>query len=188
MITGRDSWENAMDKIQEVIVVEGKHDSQRLKQFFACETIETGGSSIGDVVIEKIQRAAQTKGVIIFTDPDTPGNQIRHIINQKVPGCKHAFVDKHNSRTDKKVGIEHADKEVLWQALQNLVTIKDVKQGSLTMHDLFDLGLTGGKDSAALRQKVGEHYHLGDGNAKTMLARLNSLNISYEELHEVTNQ
>ena len=177
-----------MDRIHEIIVVEGRHDTQQLKKYFDCETIETGGSSINDKVIEQIRYAASTRGVIIFTDPDTPGNQIRHIINQHVPNCKNAFVDKHNARTKKKVGIEHADKETLWNALQNVVTITDKPKGSLTMSDLFELGLSGQSDSAELRCKVGEYYHVGDGNAKTMLARLNCLAITKEELREVIDQ
>ena len=118
-----------MDRIHEIIVVEGRHDTQQLKKYFDCETIETGGSSIDDKVIEQIRYAAGTRGVIVFTDPDTPGNQIRHIINQHVPNCKNAFVDKHHARTEKKVGIEHADKDTLWNALQNVVTITNVPKG-----------------------------------------------------------
>ena len=188
MLTGLDSWRKQMDRIHEIIVVEGRHDTQQLKKYFDCETIETGGSSINDKVIEQIRYAASTRGVIVFTDPDTPGNQIRHIINQHVPNCKNAFVDKHNARTEKKVGIEHADKDTLWNALQNIVTITDVPKGSLTTSDLLELGLSGQTNSAELRRKVGEYYHVGDGNAKTMLARLNCLAITKEELQEVIDQ
>ena len=177
-----------MDRIHEIIVVEGRHDTQQLKKYFDCETIETGGSSIDDKVIEQIRHAASRRGVIVFTDPDTPGNQIRHIINQHVPNCKNAFVDKHHARTEKKVGIEHADKDTLWNALQNVVTITNTPKGSLTMSDLFELGLSGQSDSAELRHRVGEYYHIGDGNAKTMLARLNCLTINKEELREVIDQ
>ena len=145
-----------MDRIHEIIVVEGRHDTQQLKKYFDCETIETGGSSIDDKVIEQIRYAAGTRGVIVFTDPDTPGNQIRHIINQHVPNCKNAFVDKHHARTE--------------------------------MSDLFELGLSGQSDSAELRRKVGEYYHIGDGNAKTVLARLNCLAINKEELREVIDK
>ena len=97
-------------------------------------------------------------------------------------------MDKHNARTEKKVGIEHADKDTLWNALQNIVTITDVPKGSLTTSDLLELGLSGQTNSAELRRKVGEYYHVGDGNAKTMLARLNCLAITKEELQEVIDQ
>ena len=86
------------------------------------------------------------------------------------------------------MGIEHADKDTLWNALQNIVTITDVPKGSLTMSDLFEFGLSGQTNSAELRRKVGEYYHIGDGNAKTMLARLNCLAINKEELREVIDK
>ena len=188
MPTGLDSWRKLMDRIHEIIVVEGRHDTQQLKKYFDCETIETGGSSIDDKVIEQIRYASSTRGVIVFTDPDTPGNQIRHIINQHVPNCKNAFVEKRNARTEKKVGIEHADKDTLWNALQNVVTITNEPKGNLTMSDLFELGLSGQSDSTELRRKVGEYYHIGDGNAKTMLARLNCIAVCKEELREVIDK
>ena len=55
MPTGLDSWRKLMDRIHEIIVVEGRHDTQQLKKYFDCETIETGGSSIDDKVIERIR-------------------------------------------------------------------------------------------------------------------------------------
>ena len=52
-------------------------------------------------------------------------------------------------------------------------------------NDLYELGLTGSKDSAKLREKVGNALHIGFGNAKTMLRRLNCLGITKEELEKV---
>ena len=72
-------------KIQEVIVVEGRHDTEKLRKYFDCDTIETGGTSLGDSVIERIREAQKARGVIIFTDPDSPGNRIRNVINQNIP-------------------------------------------------------------------------------------------------------
>ena len=69
-----------------------------------------------------------------------------------------------------------------------VVTITDKPKGNLTMSDLFELGLSGQSDSAELRRKVGEYYHIGDGNAKTVLARLNCLTINKEELREVIDK
>ena len=42
-------------KIQEIIVVEGKHDSDRLHQYFDCDTIETGGLSLDEGKLETIK-------------------------------------------------------------------------------------------------------------------------------------
>lgn len=174
-----------MRRIQEVIVVEGKHDTERLRKYFDCDTIETNGLSLSDETIEYIRMIQKKRGIIIFTDPDSPGNRIRNKINQEVPQCRNAFVDKKMARTDKKVGIEHASKEVLEEALNNLITWDTNEEKKLTMEDMVDLHLSGYTDSSALREKIGVQLHIGNGNAKTMLRRLNCLGISREELEEV---
>ena len=114
----------SMKKIKEVIVVEGRHDTERLRKYFDCDTIETGGTSLGQDVIDRIIEAKKTRGVIVFTDPDSPGNRIRHAVNQSVGGCKNAFVMKKDARTDKKVGVEHATYEILKEALENVVAVR----------------------------------------------------------------
>lgn len=73
-------------RIREVIVVEGKHDTEKLRKYFDCDTIETNGTHLGKSVIEQIAAAQKSRGVIILTDPDSPGNRIRCAINQAVPG------------------------------------------------------------------------------------------------------
>lgn len=174
-----------MKRIKEVIVVEGKNDTAKLKRFFDCDTIETGGSGLDQRVLDRIRIAKKKRGVIIFTDPDAPGNRIRDKINKKIPGCKNAFIEKNKARTSKKVGIEHGEEEYLWDALSNLVTYEESPKEMIATSDLYELGLLGKDESAVLRQVVGERLHLGDGNAKTMRNRLNCLGITKEELQKV---
>ena len=73
-------------KVNEIIVVEGKNDTNTLKSFVDCDTIETHGTCLSKNTIEYIKKMQQLRGVIIFTDPDIPGNKIRSIINDKVLG------------------------------------------------------------------------------------------------------
>ncbi len=177
-----------MKRIQEVIVVEGRHDTEKLRKYFECDTIETGGTSLGDEVMERIAAAQKTRGVIIFTDPDSAGNRIRNAVNRAVPGCKNAFVDRENAHTTKKVGVEHAAQEPLSQALENLVTYTEHPAKQITVQEFYTLGLTGGPDSAAMRNKIGKTFHIGSGSAKTVLHRLNCLNITYEQLKEAVEK
>ena len=70
-----------------VIVVEGRDDTRRLREIYPdIETIETNGSAIDEETIALIQKALQTREVIVFTDPDYPGTRIRNIIQEHVPG------------------------------------------------------------------------------------------------------
>ena len=170
--------------IREVIVVEGVNDTKRLKSFFDVETIETHGMGLSDRTIDFIKEINDRRGVILFLDPDTPGEKIRERINSKIPGLKNAFVMKKDARTNKKVGIEHASKEILEEALNNLITFCEPK-GSLSKEEFYELGLSGEKDSAAKREKVAEQMHLGKCNAKTMFTRLNMLGINKKQLEEI---
>lgn len=170
--------------IRELIVVEGKNDSKRLKSFFDVDTIETHGLGLGKEKIDLIRKANEKRGVILFLDPDAPGEKIRRRLNEAIPGLKNAFVMKEDARTKKKVGIEHASKEILEEALHNLVSYGEFED-SLSDEEFYELGLKGNEDSAKKREKVAAAFHLGKCNAKTMFKRINMLGISYEDIEKV---
>lgn len=170
--------------IREVIVVEGVNDTKRLKSFFDVETIETHGMGLKKETIDLIQEVQKKRGVILFLDPDTPGEKIRNRINQEIPGLKNAFLMKEDARTKKKVGIEHASKEVLKEALDHLVTFEE-KEDTLSEEEFFDLGLKGMEDSSVKREKIAAHFHLGKCNASAMYRRINLLGLTYEQIAEV---
>lgn len=176
-----------MNEIKEVLVVEGKNDTKHLKSFFKVDTIETSGSRISKKTIELIKEVNQTRGVILLLDPDSPGEKIRKTINESIPGLKNAFLFKQEARTKKKVGIEHADKEVIEKALENLVTYGP-NQESIDIDAFYDLGLLGQKDALERRMIVSRTYHLGKCNGKTMLKRLNMLGITKEELQKILKE
>ena len=173
--------------IREVIVVEGKNDTERLRLFFDADTIETHGLGLNKETIEYIRDINERRGVILFLDPDVPGEKIRNRLNREIPGLKNAFVMKEDARTKKKVGIEHASKEVLSEALDNLLTYGEVKE-SLSEEDFYLLGLKGEKDSSVKRELVSKHFHIGRCNASTMFRRLNMLGITREEIDKVVGQ
>lgn len=170
--------------IREVIVVEGKNDTKRLKSFFDVETIETNGLNLNKKTIELIREINGKRGVILFLDPDTPGEKIRKRLNDEISGLKNAFVIKKEARTSKKVGVEHASKEVLEEALNNLVTYGEFKD-SLSKEEFYELGLAGESDSASRRTKVAKHFHLGECNGKTLFKRINMLGIGYKDIKEI---
>ncbi|MBR3891216.1 MAG: ribonuclease M5 [Bacilli bacterium] len=172
-------------KIKEVIVVEGKSDYTLLKSFLDVEIIITNGSEISKETLELIKKANETRGVIILTDPDYPGMQIRNKINQYTNGCKNAFVEKSKAIRGKKVGIAETRKEDILQALENVVTFTNVAIGDVTYNDLYELGFVGKADSKQKREKVCSKYHLGWCNGKNFLRRINMFNITIDMIKEV---
>ena len=52
-----------------VVVVEGKDDTIRLKQFFpGIETVETNGSAVSDAVLAKLKKLGVNKLIILSGD------------------------------------------------------------------------------------------------------------------------
>lgn len=172
-----------MQKIKEIIVVEGKNDTNTLQRYFDCDTIETGGDQLISETLDRISQAQKKRGVIVFTDPDHPGEEIRRYINEHIPGCKNAFIEKKKARTAKKVGVEHASKEDLWAALDHCVTFETSKE-SLLWQDYVSLGLIG---DAKKRYELCLYFHIGKCNAKTCFKRLNAIGITKEDIMRYQN-
>ena len=172
-------------KIKEVIVVEGKSDYTLLKSFFDVEIIITNGSEISKDTLDLIKKTNETRGVIVLTDPDYPGMQIRNKINAYVGNCKNAFVEKKKAIRGKKVGIAETRKEDILEALENVVTFTDCLIGDVTYDDLYELGFMGKNDSKNKREFVSNKFHLGWCNAKNFLKRVNMFNITKDMLKEV---
>ena len=85
-------------RINEFIVVEGRDDTERVKLAVECDTIETNGSAINRDTLDVIRHAQETRGVIVLTDPDFPGDKIRHTITEHVSGVKHAYIDREKAK------------------------------------------------------------------------------------------
>lgn len=169
-------------KIKEVIVVEGKNDTNVIKSYVDCDTLETGGTHLGKRVLQQIQELQKKRGVIIFTDPDFPGEKIRSTINQQIPGCKNAFIEKDKAKTSKKVGVEHANKTDIVAALSNLMTYDPQLQETLSYEAFLDLGLQGQWDSGQKRECIARALSLGKPNAKTLWKRLNMCQYTKEDV------
>ena len=174
------------EKLNALIVVEGTTDISLLSSFLDCEFAITNGSSVPRETIEYIKEVSKRKDVIVLTDPDYPGKRIRDVLDQNISNLKHAFIPKEKAIKHHKVGVAESSKGVVLEALANLTLSKNNKSGNLNYSDLLELGLSG-PDSATKRNKVEQHFHLGYGNTKTLLKRLNSMNISKEQLMEFIN-
>lgn len=170
-----------MKKIKEVIVVEGKTDTQVLKELFDVETIETHGLALSKETLDYIKKVNETRGVIVLTDPDYPGMKIRNMIKDVLPNSKHAFVQKKDAIGKSKVGIAEARKEAIIEALDNVISFEDNKE-SITWEEFIDLDIIGNKER---RLHIYETFHLGFGNVKTLFKRLNMVGITKEDILKV---
>lgn len=172
-------------RIKEIIIVEGKDDTAKLKQVLDVDTIETNGSAINQRTLDQIKHAQEKRGVIIFTDPDYPGQRIRHIIDQTIADCKHAFLTKEEARgkDNKGIGIEHASPDAIKSALAQVYRLEDSNQSLITRDDLLNLGLIGNALAKARREKLTERLRLGYANGKQLLKRLQMFQITPDQLN-----
>lgn len=170
-------------KIKEIIVVEGKDDTTAINRAVDADTIETNGSAINKDTIEKIKLAQKSRGVIIFTDPDYPGEKIRKTIIQNVPGCKHAFLTKEVaiSKNGRKIGVEHANPSVIREALKEAQFMHEEILEEITQEDLITAGFIGGIGAKERRIRLGKLLKIGYTNGKQLHKRLMMFQISKEK-------
>lgn len=173
-------------KVKEIIVVEGKDDTTAIKRALNADTIETNGSAINQETIEKIKLAQKTRGVIVLTDPDFPGQKIRNTIKEQVPGCKHAFIEKADAihKHGKGVGVEHAAPEAIRLALRHAHTMNEEVVEEITQEDLITAGLIGGEGARERREKLGRLLKIGFANGKQLHKRLMMFQISKADFAE----
>jgi ribonuclease M5 len=110
--------------INEVIVVEGKTDTAKLQSLFNVITIETNGSHLSHDTITLIKKVAQERGVILFLDPDGPGEMIRRKLENSLIDFKQAFIKKTDIINNKKIGIAEASNEAIINALSGMISFK----------------------------------------------------------------
>ncbi|MFV9511742.1 ribonuclease M5 [Tepidibacillus sp. LV47] len=173
-------------KIKEVIVVEGRDDTIAIQRAVDADTIETGGSALSLETIQRIKKAQQIRGVIIFTDPDYPGEKIRKTISQMVPGVKHAFLTREEATKNGKIGVECATKEAIIKALKEAKTewVNQDQENTITWERIMEEGLIGGEDAKQKRLFLGQYLGIGYGNAKQFYKRLKMFQISEQEFNE----
>ena len=167
-----------------IIVVEGLHDQTKILEVYPTANIViTNGSEISKSTLDLLKELSEANDIIVFTDPDSPGEKIRNTIAQYIPGVKHAFLRKKDaiSKNKKKVGIEHASKECIMESLACLY-VEDGKPNTIELKDMYELGLLGMSNSALRRDAISNILNIGQPNGKTFLKRLNMLQVKKEEL------
>ncbi len=184
-----------MIRIREAIVVEGRYDKNTIAQLVNAPIFETSGFGVMNdkKLIVLLRRIAEKRGIIILTDSDGAGFVIRNYLKGALPKdkVKHAYIPdvygkerrKREAGKEGKLGVEGMRPEVLLEALRAAgATIEgeeaDRPAGErITKQDLYELGLSGGKDSAGKRAQM--QRELGLPKRLGANALLDVLNLLY---------
>lgn len=166
-------------RINEVIIVEGKTDSDKLKNYFDVKTIICNGSAISKQTLNLIKETSLNYSIIVFTDPDYQGEKIRRIINEYLDGnCMNAFIDKKLATKGKKVGIAQASKRALIDSLKKVITFNNDFPETISWTQYLALNLNDKK----LRAKICYYFNISLCNNKTLWKRLNLMNQTYKQI------
>ena len=133
-------------QIKGILVVEGKSDVAFLTNYIDAEFVITNGSDIPFETINYLKEMSKSKDIIVLTDPDFPGKKIRDTLDKEIPNLKHVFIDKERAIKHHKVGVAEADIDVVLNALEHVYENRD-PLGTISMSDLYELGLIGQDDS-----------------------------------------
>ena len=173
-------------KINALIVVEGKTDIDFLSSFIDASFYNVIGSAVNKEDFDFINEALKTKNVIVLTDPDFPGIQIRNKIKEKCPGVLETFVRKEVSIKNGKVGVAESTKKEVLTALKNVKNLnkKELVKSDLTYIDLLELKLVG-SNSKEKRNFIINYYHIGYSNGKNLLKKLQLIGINKKDLVKV---
>lgn len=180
-------------RIQEVIVVEGRYDKNILSQVVDATIVETGGFSVFNdrEKLAFLRTLAQKRGIILLTDSDGAGFVIRNYLKGALPRdrVKQAYIPdipgkerrKRKAGKEGKLGVEGMTPEILLEALRRSGATFGGETLSpppvpITKADLLERGLIGPGSVArrkALLRELSLPAHL------TPNALLEALNILF---------
>ena len=170
--------------LKEVIIVEGKMDVIAVSKAVEADCIITNGFNFNKKILANIAAAYKRRGIIILTDPDTAGENIRKFLTKKFPDAKHAYISKDEATANNDIGIEQAAPESIRNALSKVHTLNLNPRTEFTAAEMLQYGLSGGEESSKLRDEIGAALGIGYGNVKTFVKRLNSYGVTRAEFME----
>lgn len=157
-----------MLKINEAVIVEGRYDKLKLSNILDTLIIETNGFGIykNKEKMKFIKKLALERGIIILTDSDHSGFQIRNFISAGIPkDCvRHIYIpdvfgkEKRKDKPSKegKLGVEGMSEDLLLSLFErNHIKSQTVTNDNPVVNfDLYDLGFSGTENAKENKKKL----------------------------------
>lgn len=191
-------------KITQLIVVEGKYDKIKLSSLIDGLIIATNGFRIykDKEKTALIKALAKKQGVIILTDSDKAGFQLRGYLKSilgeldssmitelYIPQIKGKEQRKEIASKEGYLGVEGIDSVLLRELLSSALSKCAVqKDNPVTKADFFSDGLSGGENSSKNRQAFLKELSLPSYvTANSLLKVINSL-LTRQEYENIINK
>lgn len=186
------------------VIVEGRYDKSKLAEILDCQIITTDGFGIF-AKKEKLAliRRLSMNGVVVLTDSDGAGGVIRSYIKSALPPDKiyNLYIPKIMGKERRKtapskegtLGVEGMKTDLLYSIFSEFVSKNSFmgekrETGGITKTDFYEVGMTGGENSAERRDMMAAKFSLPDKmTANSLLGALNML-CSKEEFYQAAEE
>ena len=187
--------------VREIIVVEGKYDKNKLAGFIRGTILETSGFGIyHDPALRNLLRtAAEKRGIIVLTDSDSAGFQIRRYLRSFIPEEKIRDVyvpalqgkERRKAHPSKEhiLGVEGLSEEILIESLRKYgvdtgpsAAEKEDPNDCIRTIDLYRLGLSGKSYSRKKMVLLLKYLDLPEGLSTKEACEVLNLLTTKEEL------
>lgn len=168
-----------------IIIVEGSGDASYLSSLIESEYVITNGYDLPSETVEYLKTAAPKTQILIMTDADEAGFEIRKKIHTIINGVD-IIVDKNCCNKNGKHGVAECTKEEVLKSLSNYLKDKSTKkyEDEINEQFLFLIGI----NNKEISLFIGKKFHIGICNKKTMAKRLNTLKISKNEVMKAVEE
>ena len=188
-------------KIDLPIIVEGRYDKSALSGFIDGTIITTGGFSIfNNKEKQALIRRLAEGGIIILTDSDGGGKQIRSFLQGILPADKihNLYIPKIEGKESRKrkasksgtLGVEGMDKDVIIRLLTPFISGNSEQKSArmITKVDFFTDKLTGCDNASANREALCRLANLPDDMTPNALLEAMNLLYGYDEYKKLVEQ
>ncbi len=167
--------------IDGVLIVEGKDDVSYLSSFVNALFFTTNGYDLSKEKITFLKDASKVRRLIIFTDPDEAGEEIRNKLKNQIPGVFEAKCEKIVRKNKRKTGVAEMERTAIVDALKDFATNEECLTVDYHLSSIISLS----KDLARSKQRLIDKYRLIKGNNKFLENQLNILKIDEQEIKEL---
>lgn len=179
-----------MIKVKEAVIVEGKYDKIKLSNILDGLIVEINGFGIykDKNRMKFIRKLAEEREIIIITDSDHSGFQLRNFIASSVgkDKVKHIYIpdvygkEKRKDKPSKegKIGVEGISDDVLRELFEKggVVCLDANSENRITNYDLFEAGLSGAPNATQNKKKLLKKLNLPEFlSTNSLLSYLNSV-------------
>ena len=186
-------------KIDLPIIVEGKYDKIKIKSIADACVIQTDGFGVfkNNERLALIRQMSEKSKIILLTDSDGAGKVIRSHLTSAIPKDRliQLYTPQIKGKERRKeapskegfLGVEGTEVETLRRLLEPFASgFSQTDRAEITKADLYEVGLTGGSDSAEKRDSLAVALGLPRGmTPNALLAALNVI-MTKEEFAEKT--